>query len=285
MFSYNMHNDVPLKEKVFLCNECTQTEFSWQSHNVHVEKLSMLKRKIVMHKQIVNHKLREREIMLKEQAVLIEQQLEILNIKLQQVQDVMQSLSLKEKHIKEKKQNKEQQILQREMELTLKEKLLLQEVDRLQRKQDEQSKLEQDVKKLQEQKRMQTEPSVNKVSYVIFKNMEVQTDDIDDIIQRDKIKVLTKEKEELTALVQDQQSKIEQITQRALQLSHQIEEIRLLRPTNIEVPVQTVNANTVVSESSSTEDILQDAKLRLKRLEEESLKADQYYYNFINNSS
>ncbi|XP_003706485.1 uncharacterized protein LOC100882527 [Megachile rotundata] len=278
MFSYNIHNDVPLKEKVLLCNECTQTEFSWQSHNVHVEKLTMLKKKIIMHKQIVNHKLREREMMLKEQAVVIEQQLEILNKKLQQVQDVMHSLSLKEKHIKEKKQNKEQQILQKEMELTLKEKLLLQEVDRLQR--------EQDLKKLQEQKQIQTEPSVNKVSYPTFKNMEVQTDDaIDDIVQRDKIKVLTKEKEELTALVQDQQSKIEQITQRALQLSHQIEEIRLLRPTNIEVPIQTVNANTIVSESSSTEDILQDAKLRLKRLEEESLKADQYYYNFINNSS
>lgn len=285
MFSYNMHNDVPLKEKVFLCNECTQTEFSWQSYNVHVDKLTMLKKKIIMHKQIVNHKLQEREMMLKEQAVLIEQQLEILNKKLQQVQDVMHSLSLKEKHIKEKKQNKEQQILQKEMELTLKEKLLLQEADRLQREQDERSKLEQDLKKLQEQKRTQTESSVNKVSNLTFKDMEVQTDDVNDIVQMDKIKILTKEKEQLTALVQNQQSKIEQITQRALQLSRQVEEIRLLRPTSIEVPTQTVNANTVVSESSSTEDILQDAKLRLKRLEEESLKADQYYYNFINNSS
>lgn len=154
----------------------------------------------------------------------------------------------------------------------------------MQKEQDERNKLEKGLKKLQEQKRVQPEPSVDKVSNLIFKNIEVQTDDINDIIQKDKIKVLTKEKEELTALVQDQQSKIEQITQRALQLSRQVEGIRSLRPISVEVPTQTVNTNTVISESSSTEDILQDAKLRLKRLEEESLKADQYYYNFINNS-
>lgn len=39
---------------------------------------------------------------------------------------------------------------------------------------------------------------------------------------------------------------------------------------------------TVFSESSSTEDILQDAKVRLKKLEEESFKADHHYYKFIN---
>ncbi|XP_034184681.1 uncharacterized protein LOC117606407 [Osmia lignaria lignaria] len=284
MFSYNLHNDVPIKEKIILCNEHTQTEFSWQSYNAYIEKLTALKKKLIIHKQTVDHKLHEREMMLKEQAILIEQQLEILNKKLQEVQNIMHSLSLKEKHLKEKKQSKEHQIFQKEMELTLKERLLLQEAERLQEEQDKRNKLEQELRKLQEQKRMQPEPSVDKVSNLIFKNIEVQTDDINDIIQKDKIKVLTKEKEELTALVQDQQSKIEQITQRALQLSRQVEGIRSLRPISVEVPTQTVNTNTVISESSSTEDILQDAKLRLKRLEEESLKADQYYYNFINNS-
>lgn len=145
----------------------------------------------------------------------------------------------------------------------------------MQREQNNYRKLEEDCKKLQEQRNVDNHD---------LKNIEIQTDFTTDILQENKIKALTKEKEELTTLVQDQQLKIEQITQRALQLSRQVEGIRSLRPTSIEVPIQTVNANTIISESSSTEDILQDAKIRLKRLEEESLKADQYYYNFINNS-
>lgn len=139
------------------------------------------------------------------------------------------------------------------------------------------------MKKTHEQKGVQTELQIESFNHFL-KNMEVQTDFVNNIQQEHKIEILTKEKEELNALIQDQQLKIEQITQRALQLSRQIEGIRLLRSTNIEIPTQTVNINTIISESSSTEDILQDAKLRLKRLEEESLKADQYYYNFINNS-
>lgn len=143
------------------------------------------------------------------------------------------------------------------------------------------------MKKTHEQKGVQTELQIESFNHFL-KNMEVQTDFVlpytNNMQQEHKIEILTKEKEELNALIQDQQLKIEQITQRALQLSRQIEGIRLLRSTNIEIPTQTVNINTIISESSSTEDILQDAKLRLKRLEEESLKADQYYYNFINNS-
>ncbi|KOC67991.1 hypothetical protein WH47_12321 [Habropoda laboriosa] len=281
MFSYNVHNDIPIKENVSLCNESTQTEFSWQSHNLHVQKLVTLKRKISVHKQMIEDKLREREMMLKEQAVLIEEQLEVLNAKLQQIQNVMRAMSLKQKQLREEKQNSEQQILQKEMELTLKERLLIQEADRLQRAQDNYKKLEEDLKKIHEQKEI---PPSTEISSQSLRNIEVQTDIIHDILQKDKIDVLIKEKEELTALIQAQKLRIEQITQRAVQLSRQVEGIRSLRPTSVEVPTQTINANTIISESSSTEDILQDARLRLKRLEEESLKADQYYYNFINNS-
>ncbi|XP_043259254.1 reticulocyte-binding protein 2 homolog a-like [Colletes gigas] len=279
MFSYNMHNSVPIKEKVILCNESTQTQFSWQSHSLQVEKLIALKRKISMHKQIVDDKLRKREIILKEQAVLIERQLDVLNTKLQQVQNVARSISLKEQQLTEKSQNSEKQILQKEMELALKERLLLQEENRLQREQNDCKKLEEDLKKLQE------EEKTKKISTSRnLKNIDIQTDFVIDLLQEDKIKMLTKEKEELTTLIEDQQLKIEQITQRALQLCRQIEGIHALKSTSIDAPAQTVNTNTIISESSSTEDILQDAKLRLKRLEEESLRADQYYYNFINNS-
>ena len=241
-----------------------------------LEKLSVLKRKISAHKQAVSSKLHEREMMLKEQAVLVEQQLGTLNTKLKEVQRVMEAMSLKEKQVREKKQNSEQEILQKEIELTLKERLLLQEEKRLQREQSNYRKLEEDLKELQEQKKVSTSQTVRSV--------EVQTDFTSDMLQEEKIKALTKEKEELSTVVSDQQLKIEQITQRALQLSRQIEGLRSLRPISVEVPTQTPNVNTIISESSSTEDILQDAKLRLKRLEEESLKADQYYYNFINNS-
>lgn len=42
----------------------------------------------------------------------------------------MHNMSLKEKQLKERRQNNEQQVLQKEMELTSKERLLLQEADR-----------------------------------------------------------------------------------------------------------------------------------------------------------
>ncbi|CAK9818861.1 hypothetical protein ANTQUA_LOCUS9946 [Anthophora quadrimaculata] len=146
--------------------------------------------------------------------------------------------------------------------------------------QDNCKRLEEELKKKHERKEILS----TEASSQILRNIEVQTDVTQDILQKDRIDILTKEKEELTALIQAQKLRIEQITQRALQLSRQVEGIRSLRPTSVEVPTQTINANTVISESSSTEDILQDARLRLKRLEEESLKADQYYYNFINSS-
>lgn len=151
----------------------------------------------------------------------------------------------------------------------------------MQREQEDLKKLKEKFKKVRMQRGVQTEHTV-KLSNHFLQSIEVQTDIVKDIQQEDKIEVLIKEKEKLNALIQEQQLKIEQITQRALQLSRQVEGIRSLRPT--EVPTQTINANTVISESSSTEDILQDAKMRLKRLEEESLKADQHYYNFINKS-
>ncbi|XP_076276661.1 uncharacterized protein LOC143207279 [Lasioglossum baleicum] len=277
LFSYNMYNGVPIKEHVTLCNESTQTKFSWLSYNARVDKLVMLKRKISLHKQIVNNKVHKRETMLKEQALLVEEHVETLNTKLQQVQNVMRSMSLKEKELEEKRQSNEQKILQKEMELALKERLLLQEENRLQREQNDHTKREEDLKHLQGEKKAAETAAIQNLQ-----NIEVQTDFAVDATQEQKIEVLTKEKEELNALIQDQQLRIEQITQRAVQLSRQIEEIRALRPAN-EVPTQTT-ANTIVSESSSTEDILQDAKMRLKRLEEESLKADQYYYNFIHSS-
>ena len=111
------------------------------------------------------------------------------------------------------------------------------------------------------------------------RDMHVQTD-------FESYTVLIRENQELNSLVRQQQSRIEQLTLRAVRLSRQLEEAQLLKANILEMstPVTKIRANTIVSESSSTEDILQDAKMRLKRLEEESSKADQYYYNYMTSS-
>ena len=97
---------------------------------------------------------------------------------------------------------------------------------------------------------------------------------------------LYRENQELGILVKQQQARIEQLTLRAVRLSRQLEEAQLSKTNMLQIstPVMKVKTNTIVSESSSTEDLLQDAKMRLRRLEEESAKADQYYYNYIASS-
>lgn len=122
-----------------------------------------------------------------------------------------------------------------------------------------------------------------------FRNIHVQTDlEEESRAIMNEYRTLQREKLELTNLVQEQRSRIEQITEHSAQLSRQLEEAHLLRSVHVEVPVpvaQVGSANAIVSESSSTEDILQDAKMRLKRLEEESSKADQYFCSFVSTTS
>lgn len=165
---------------------------------------------------------------------------------------------------------------------------------RLQKERDSYRKFEGDLKKLQRelakmQKEMSQGAAPNQCGQVTSaRNIHVQTDPESRALM-DECKALQKEKLELSNLVQEQRDRIEQITLRSVQLSRQLEEVRSLRSVvGVEVPVAgagVVGANAVVSESSSTEDILQDAKMRLKRLEEESSKADQYFCSFVSTSS
>lgn len=157
----------------------------------------------------------------------------------------------------------------------------------MQRERDSYRKFEGGLKKLQrELVKMQKEmsQSTNQCAQNNLRDIYVQTDVENRII--DECKTLQRQKLELTNLVEEQRTKIEQITQHSAQLSRQLEEMRLLQP--IQMPIsmaQILNTNAIVSESSSTEDILQDAKMRLKRLEEESSKADQYFCSFVSASS
>lgn len=163
---------------------------------------------------------------------------------------------------------------------------------RLEKERDSYRKFENDLKKLQRelakmQKEMSQGTAQNQCGQVpSVRNIHVQTDSESRALM-DECKALQREKLELSNLVQEQRSRIEQITLRSVQLSRQLEEMRSLRSVvGVEVPSSgVVGVNAVVSESSSTEDILQDAKMRLKRLEEESSKADQYFSSFVSTSS
>ncbi|XP_024887303.1 early endosome antigen 1-like [Temnothorax curvispinosus] len=271
------------------CDRETQADLALEANLADATKMRAIRKKIMQQKQLYDDELKTKESKLKQQATVIKYQLNSLNAKVEEAQNVMQSLTLKEKQLKEKKESNAQCILQKEMELSMKQNFLTQEANRLQRERDSYRKFEGGLKKLQrELVKMQKEVSQGTADQCAQNNLRdihVQTDTENRTIM-DECRTLQRQKLELTNLVEEQRSKIEQITQRSAQLSRQLEEVRLFQP--IEMPISVariVSANAIVSESSSTEDILQDAKMRLKRLEEESSKADQYFCNFVSTSS
>ncbi|KAG8035484.1 hypothetical protein G9C98_006930 [Cotesia typhae] len=155
---------------------------------------------------------------------------------------------------------------------------------KLQNEQDSYKIFETNLKKLQEElaKVQQELSSKNEEKVTQIRTHEVSTQT--EVIDSEKIIInnCDDEKRQLQSLAQEQQLRIEELTLRAIRLSRQLEEVQLLKPV-IEVtrPVFSKTLTTVLSESSSTDDIIQDAKQRLKRLEEESFKADQSYFNCI----
>lgn len=109
------------------------------------------------------------------------------------------------------------------------------------------------------------------------REISTQTDGIDDKKKSDDL-----EKQELQLVIKEQQIRIKELTQRALSLSQELEEAHQARQIANEISQagrQTMK--TILSESSSTDEIIQDAKKRLKRLKEETFKADQSYFNSI----
>ncbi|XP_018369779.1 PREDICTED: spindle assembly abnormal protein 6 homolog isoform X2 [Trachymyrmex cornetzi] len=267
----------------------TQANLALEVNLVEATKIEAIRKKVIQQKQLYDNELKAKENKLKQQATVIKHQLNSLNAKVEEAQNLMQSLTLKEKQLKEEKNSNAQCVLQKEIELSMKQNFLTQEANRLQRERDSYRKFESGLNKLQrELVKMQKEMSrstSNQYAQNNLRDIYVQTDRESRTIM-DECRTLQREKLELTNLVKMQRSRIEQITQRSVQLSHQLKEVRLLQPFEMPVPVtRIVSTNAIVSESSSTEDILQDAKTRLKRLEEESSKADQYFCTFVNTSS
>ena len=226
----------------------------------------------------------------------------------------MQVYSIKEKQLDEIKRKENLRILKKETELTMREKLLSQEANRyikiqlfyqyykpinkplnanffrLEKERDSYRQFEGDLKKLQDElsKVKREIPQTERSCNFSVKDVQVQTDFESFVLARNERNLLNQEKQDLHGLVQEQQSRIDQLTTRVVYLLRKLEERQLQRSRNAEVPssiIKVVNTNTVISESSSTEDILQDARMRLRRLEDETMNADKYYFNFITNSS
>lgn len=162
---------------------------------------------------------------------------------------------------------------------------------RLEQERDSYRHFEENLKKLQDElsKVKRDIPQAEKNLNFNVNHVQVQTDFESFLLAKNERNILSQEKQDLNGLVKEQQSRIEQLTSKVVYLSRKLEETQLKHSTQFqEMPstiIKVVNSNTVISESSSTEDILQDAKMRLRRLEEESIKAEHYYSNFITNLS
>ncbi|CAG5077290.1 Protein of unknown function [Cotesia congregata] len=255
--------------KTELKNCQTQTDFKI-SEDILREKRKIInaRKKLVEQNEFYNSKLKEYEDKINKRADI----------------NMLQEINERESKLKKEKEENDRYIFIKNQELISRENLLAHEAKRLQNEQDSYKIFETNLKKLQEElAKVQKELSSKneeKVIQICTHEVSTQTEikDSEKII----INNCDDEKRQLQSLVQEQQLRIEELTLRAIRLSRQLEEAQLLKPV-IEVtrPVFSKTLTTVLSESSSTDDIIQDAKQRLKRLEEESLKADQSYFNCI----
>lgn len=94
------------------------------------EKLARAKTRLLKQKEAFDAELKEKEEKLRQQVLVVDQQLVLLQKKLEEAHDFMHKIQVKEKELNEERRIEEQKIYRRDMELSLKEKLLLKEADR-----------------------------------------------------------------------------------------------------------------------------------------------------------
>ncbi|XP_012279997.1 reticulocyte-binding protein 2 homolog a [Orussus abietinus] len=285
-FTCNDPNIESVENEKLVRNQCTQTDSDTHIDDPESTKLVIAKKKLFHLKESFEKELKNKEMAIKEQMSLMQQQLVLVENKLREAQKITHFINTKEKVLAEEKRKHARYFFEKETELAFKQNALSRETDRLQRERESNRTFEEDLKKLQEElEKVKREfPKIEKSGKIPTKDVQIQTDQDSYTSDQQEKRLLNREKQELSSLIREQQSRIEELTLRAVRLSRQLEEARLSRSTNADIqsPVlQIVNRQTVISESSSTEDILQDAKMRLKRLEEESLRAEQYYYSCI----
>ncbi|XP_058804083.1 uncharacterized protein LOC131671583 isoform X2 [Phymastichus coffea] len=267
-----------------------QTKESGEFIYQELSKISLAKKNLICQKGVFDAQLKQKEIELKEQSSYLEKQLLLLQCKLEQAQKIMQAYDIKEKRFDKSKRQENLRIIDKENELIKKEKMLSEEANRLEQEKTNHRLFEDNFKKLQNElsKVKRLKPFVERNCNLSIKDAQSQTDFDSFLLDRNERNFLNQEKQDLSGLVQEQQSRIKQLNARVLYLTRKLEEIQLKYSPQFQVPssvTKVVNANPILSENSSTEDILRDAKLRLTRLEKESERAEQNYHNFVRNSS
>ncbi|KAJ8674996.1 hypothetical protein QAD02_010782 [Eretmocerus hayati] len=289
-FSNEAGLEKEITETKYMKHQSVQTVENVIALETRKKKIAIAKRKLIQQKSLFEDQLKQKENELKEQTVTIQNQLSVLEKKMEQAKKLMHTYNMKEKQLDEYKHQENLRILQKETELSMKERLLFQEAKRLEQERSSYSQFQGNFKKLQEElsKAKKGVPESQQSCNLSMKDVEIQTEFESFVLARSENNLLSQEKQDLNGLVQAQQSRIDQLSLRVVHLTRKLEETQLRSPNNIGFSpsiIKVVNTNTVISDNSSTEDILQDAKMRLRRLEEESMKADQYYTNFISNSS
>lgn len=157
---------------------------------------------------------------------------------------------------------------------------------RLDKERESYRQFEGDFKKLQcEFMKIQRDiPQKKHICNLSLRNVQVQTDFESFCLARNERNILIQEKQDLNGLVLEQKYRIDQLNSRVLYLSRKLEEAQLKLPQNTLIPqsfLRLVNTtNATVSDNSSIDELLKDTKMRIQRLTEENLKAEQYYSNF-----
>ena len=101
-----------------------------EKENSRDEKLARAKTRLLKQKEAFDTELKEKEEKLRQQVVIVDQQLVLLQKKLEESHDLMHNIQEKEKQFNEERRKEEQRIYRKDMELSVKEQLLLKEADR-----------------------------------------------------------------------------------------------------------------------------------------------------------
>ncbi|KAF7990573.1 hypothetical protein HCN44_000378 [Aphidius gifuensis] len=262
------------------CEKKNSTSIDLSKKNVMVDEMM---EKLLIQKNVFDKQLTKKKSQLKNYSCTVGQQMVAINDKLSKMQILIDEVNLKKKKFYQDKQKEEQRIHVKQLELSMKESTLYQEAKKLEIKWNNYTKLETNLKELKDElKRVKKKDQLENSSHIKTIETSIQTDEC--FFNNENINYSSyKETLELQMLIKEQQLRIEKLTLKAVSLSEKIETHFSQNTANVIFsPItHTECLSKNIYENSSTDDIIQDAKKRLKRLKEETFKADQGYFNSI----
>lgn len=270
-----LSNDAIVSEKVScVCGKKNGTQIELSRKNDMVDEIL---EKLLSQKNMFDEQLIKKKNELNKYSCTVGHQMVAINDKLSQVQTLIDKVNLKKKKFYQDKDKAENRIHVKKLELSVKENLLYRKAKTLQTQWN--TKLETNLKELKDELTKLKTKSSSDIKTV---ETSIQTDEC--YFNNEAINYSnSKNTQELQMIIQDQQLRIEKLTVRVMSLSQQIE-AQFSKNLINEVSGPTTQTQCLpknICESSSTDDIIQDAKNRLKRLKEETIKADQRYFNSI----